>query len=798
MGSKTPHEDEGITPLDCIFACSVCGDIFSDVYQQHDSVHGLSDGINSKERIVTRLYVTSCCHVICIKHINDGNGPAFHQAGQQPQASCPVCVKENGDNTPRQLFSVRGFGEGDHDPAIPKFWFKSPPIALDGKDKEMEALRFQYLALIRFSKITATSHKQTARRRVEIEARLRSIQDLAVEEHEKVKTLQRELERLRPMESEVKRLHRLEAKLPATRHYLNLIPKLVEQNTQMQQRLASLGFAMSLEPMPNYNEPLPIDGIGGPDEGNTGDLPMESLRTGSSHTIGRSAHNIGFGEATEEGASINAQRQRPLKRSRVDSPATANNIHAVPSSRDMMPPPFKPLSKIRSMRKLIPNLRNKFTNGRSSGVAVDKTSSDLNVQMYDNGEWEVVGGHECPGSQSDTPYMTGALPVENGPVNEPAQSRFLSGLGIHSNVSNFTFESPSALNMPNQRSSKLPTDPSYIRLLDGLGQHGGLDLGLEDPRDRNKGEDAFTRPPEQYLPRPRLGNDPQHNLRSNPPKIQTQNSQKHWNSGHAFLEQSPINANPNLAYHRSGWDHDRNEDVLMNNSQGRTITNPITPAPVRFQQPPDEVDHVVSPFFGSSSHRSQPLPRSQFTEPDISSSRSAVYQSHHHKLSMDTDWHEPRSLNGLSFFDSPVNERNERIHWKRETRPQEYAISLPQHRGRYINSQGFLVRPDASRSPDGHKVYGSIGPSSSLRTSNHSAISFPSFSRPLQSQATRLPSAMPSAILGSSPRRRPQVQNMELPGIRSSHHSRAHVSGGAIASSARPVYPSTRRRVIRR
>lgn len=165
MGSKTPPEDEGITPLDCIFACSVCGDIFSDVYQQHDSVHGLSDGINPKERIVTRLYVTSCCHVICIKHINNGNGefvralyispangflegPAFHQAGQQPQASCPVCVKENGDDTARQLFSVRGFGEHDHDPAIPKFWFKSPPMNLDGKDKEMEALRVCLHALL--------------------------------------------------------------------------------------------------------------------------------------------------------------------------------------------------------------------------------------------------------------------------------------------------------------------------------------------------------------------------------------------------------------------------------------------------------------------------------------------------------------------------------------------------------------------------------------------------------------------------------------------------------------------------
>ena len=68
-------------------------------------------------------------------------GPAFHQEGQQPQAPCPVCSREKGDKAPKQLFSLRGFNEGEHDPAIPRFWFKAPPMKLEGKDKEMEALR---------------------------------------------------------------------------------------------------------------------------------------------------------------------------------------------------------------------------------------------------------------------------------------------------------------------------------------------------------------------------------------------------------------------------------------------------------------------------------------------------------------------------------------------------------------------------------------------------------------------------------------------------------------------------------
>ena len=68
-------------------------------------------------------------------------GPAFHQAGRQPEAPCPVCAKEKGDNAPKQLFSLRGFNDDQHDPAIPPFWFKAPPMKLEGKDKEMEALR---------------------------------------------------------------------------------------------------------------------------------------------------------------------------------------------------------------------------------------------------------------------------------------------------------------------------------------------------------------------------------------------------------------------------------------------------------------------------------------------------------------------------------------------------------------------------------------------------------------------------------------------------------------------------------
>jgi hypothetical protein len=73
--ASTLPPDEEPSNLDIIFACSVCNDTVADVYSGNiESVKGLSDGINAKERLVTRLFISSCCHVICIKHINGGNG----------------------------------------------------------------------------------------------------------------------------------------------------------------------------------------------------------------------------------------------------------------------------------------------------------------------------------------------------------------------------------------------------------------------------------------------------------------------------------------------------------------------------------------------------------------------------------------------------------------------------------------------------------------------------------------------------------------------------------------------------
>ncbi|KAF1967625.1 hypothetical protein BU23DRAFT_542551 [Bimuria novae-zelandiae CBS 107.79] len=817
MGSKAQPDCDSITPLDCIFACSVCGDVFSEVYQQQDTVHGFSDGINPKERTVTRLYVASCCHVICIKHIGDGNGPAFHQVGQQPQASCPVCLKEKGDDGAKQLFSLRGFNDDEHDPAIPKCWFKAPPMKLEGKDKEMEALRFQYLALTRFSKNIATSYKEAVKNAVDAKTKLRAMQDLAAKEHEKAMSLQEEVDRLHPLQSEAQRLRRLEARLPAVRHYLGIIPMLKEQNDLMQQRLASLGFGMSLEPLPNFTGPLSLDEDGALVEDDERDAPMESRKTASSYTVGPS-NDVGYVEEVEEVTTPKSHNHRPLKRSRVDSPRRAQNIHVAPLSRDMMPPPSGPLSKMKSIRTMIPTIRDKFSTGRSSRAQNHKSSSDPDVQMYDNGEWEAVNAatrrdyvDERPptrhGPIDNTPYMSGALPVDDGgPRNSPStQPGLLSGLGIHSNDSNFTFEAPTRMNMPSQRRSDMPTEPSYIRLLDGLGNHTGLDLGLEDPRGQDHEEYPVNHQPQQQTHQGDPGLERrQQKPRRAVPRIQTQHTRKQWNFGHAFLEQSPVNANSTSAQRYYGLQQTREANATMGKHQDRKFLNPNTPAPARSQRPADEVDHVVSPFFGSSSHHSQLFSRPRFAEPDVSSHRSADCQSHRPKPSMATDWREPRSLNSLSFFESTVNGRHERIDLRGQLKHQDYSPPLPEHRVRNINSEGLLMRPDAQRSPLQHdSTYGSLDRpySRAIQTQPHSAIPFPAFGRPLNSRATasRLPSAMPSIITSRSPiHSRKRTETLGKVGVRSSQHSRPHISGNTFASPRKPVYSNAGRRVVRR
>jgi hypothetical protein len=94
--SEKVSSELGAAPLNFIYACSVCCASFADVYEGHkETVHGLSDGINPKERLVTRLYLASCCHVFCSSHLEGGGKSRATQyeeaADARDRTTLPCC-----------------------------------------------------------------------------------------------------------------------------------------------------------------------------------------------------------------------------------------------------------------------------------------------------------------------------------------------------------------------------------------------------------------------------------------------------------------------------------------------------------------------------------------------------------------------------------------------------------------------------------------------------------------------------------------------------------------------------------
>ena len=65
----------------------------------------------------------------------------FHPDGVQPRAACPQCVRDRSDDSPRELFPIRGLDKGQRDPIFPAEWLRCPPIKLDGSIEGMEAVR---------------------------------------------------------------------------------------------------------------------------------------------------------------------------------------------------------------------------------------------------------------------------------------------------------------------------------------------------------------------------------------------------------------------------------------------------------------------------------------------------------------------------------------------------------------------------------------------------------------------------------------------------------------------------------
>ncbi|EMD96513.1 hypothetical protein COCC4DRAFT_65371 [Bipolaris maydis ATCC 48331] len=563
MGSTPEKEPMGLgsAPLNFIYSCSLCSATFADVYEgHHESVRGLSDGINPKDRLVTRLFLASCCHVFCSSHL-EGGGPPFHSDKERPKAPCPVCIKEKDDSEPQFLYSIRGFNKNEYDPMIPPSWFTAPPIRLDGNGKEMDALRFQYIALIRYCQNTYATRKPLEQTLKESEKNLTNMRNLVAEEHVKMIGLQNEVEKLKAqkdqfeaMQAEVQRLQGIEQEFEelrslnvnardlktfitnksAIRHYLKLVPMLMEQNEKMQKRLAQLGFAMPMQPVPNFkgvdpsafdsNETLARDD----DRFFNGVLRKAT----SSHTVGGNVHASDKVGMTPSSSHL----RRPGKRQRLDSPTPKDmQVDCSPGRRPMQPP-AKPLSRMQSMRNIFPILRKKFTSDQSSTLADENPGVGKGVQMHKDANWQSVN---TPRQEihnefySEPPYMSGALPMEQKSQHLGSRSpQQRAKIGMYEHQSDFTFRasSPAKAESYSKRDHlvQLPIEPSYIRLMDGLSCEDEVDLGLKDPRDHaglDYQSDGSNR---------QMGY-----VHENQPIPQTTHGQKFWSPRNFPMHQSP-------------------------------------------------------------------------------------------------------------------------------------------------------------------------------------------------------------------------------------------------------------------
>lgn len=452
----------------------------------------------------------------------------------------------------------------------------------------------------------------------------------------------------------------------------------------MRDRLASLGFQMHFEPL-EYKEPCLLEEM----EGVVG-LDAVQSKTTSSYTGEKSAETL----VNTDHSMSSTPRDRPLKRQRMESPIHGHNIHAIPqqrgvSSRDKMPPPAKPLLRMKSFKKLWPTLRKKASHGlASSSIGSHRqqsTEPGFGISHSENDRYDLnsEGSHMTPTlhaeDKNDDQYMTGALPVES------YDSEKLSPQPIDLNgaSADFTFRKP--VEASSMRPAHLPSEPSYIRLLDGLSNDTGLDLGITDPRSEYL-EEYEQRERDLAIAKAWAAQP------LNP------DGSPRWClfealDQHAMGSSSPAPRHP---------DPLRSNPIKRPTSSTRAIrstnrTLPATPAPQRSQQHAGMEESVVSPFFKSSNCSSRNLRRAGVNQRGDSSRRnSGAYPYQRQQTpNVRTGRGEGRSLNVLSFFNSPLNTRNEPIlHHTGYVETNPFTTSERRYAASNVTANGYIKRPD--------------------------------------------------------------------------------------------------------
>jgi hypothetical protein len=562
------------------------------------------------------------------------------------------------------------------------------------------------------------------------------------------------------------------------------------QNKKMRGRLASLGFAMALEPVPNHTQ-LTSDDIHEIEsiaEACTED--QRHLRIPpSSHTVGRTANTSGHASNSQE---------RPLKRQRVDSPLPRDVQTDAPSSHDIMPPPAKSLSRMRSVRGLIPTIRKKLTSSRSSpkdaGNSIGHVRpyrKKVNVSGNQPTDQEHWGGESRP--HNDVSNLHTEAP-RNFPMQTPsAQFQGMGLAGAQANMTGFSFRAPSPVKMLDRRSRdrpvQLPTEPSYIRLMDGLSYDDGVELDLKDPRlETRDGQKVNTFTTQSFPPTQERNNDADVGPRPR------------WALGHAFLHQSPNATRPSNGQKRSSPQKSPKGFFSRAHYDPSIDTDRMSPPQLR--QPARQTQDVVSSFFGSNQYDAPTTPRPRDTEFQTSSHRFASSRS---PMGLPpygpSEWHSSRSGKERPFIYSPHDTRTAPLLYKEPWQSSSYdpaqSYQMPSTRGiQPVEQSSFLFQSDRCLSPQ--NVTPSFPRRQQQPDSFRARMPTASFNPALPPRIRRLPSAKPNIISSNSARSRTQWDTLQRTGVRSSRQTPGLRKGNVSKPSLANTFSRLERRSVRR
>jgi hypothetical protein len=340
---------------------------------------------------------------------------------------------------------------------------------------------------------------------------------------------------------------------------------------------------------------------------------------------------------------------------------------------------------------------------------------------------------------------------------------------------------------------QLPSEPSYIRLMDGLSRDTGFELGLKDPRENVTRTYHLTGEHRQVL-----CDGPGFR------EYEKSGNREDWSRGPPF-QQHQSDREPSFT---NGSSLESRRELQTNRYHNRThqnaTHNPVTPAPQGYPQSGQQIESVVSPYVEGISRNTPQFLNPRIAEPQHSSNRSVDYRSRAFpRLDPTPRWSEPKGLNSLSFFNSPVIP--ERRSQQDSQECQQYNTApLSHHQNRNLNSSGFRNRPQAERSPFFRdSAYGSSRDRPThfehQRTQSNAAIPFPSFHRSQYSRTGQVPSNMPSIVSNRSPvRRESQWKTLQQVGVRSSQQKFDTNAGNGFSLSTRTINSSAGRRNVRR